>query len=147
LDHLWFNAEGRTALRQMEEAYAMAEEKKFAESIVVLDRLLERYPNYVEALNRRAAAFWQVGEYERSRRDCERALALNPNHYGAWQGLGVSQLQLGDFREARRCLRTALQIAPNDKVAQRCLQKLEDFLRISPGQSSPEVMTRSTELL
>ena len=144
LDHLWFNAAGRTALALMEKAYALAEEKKFAESIEVLDELLARHPNYAEALNRRAAALWQVGEYERSRRDCERAVAINPNHYGAWQGLGVSQLQLGEFAEARRSLRTALQIAPNDRVTQRCLKKINDFLRVLPGEPAPP---REAELL
>jgi len=140
LDHLWFHAAGSRALKMMETAYAQAEEKKFAESINVLDQILERYPNYAEALNRRAAALWQVGEYEKSRRDCERALEINPNHYGAWQGLGVSHLQLGDLSEACRSLRTALRIAPHDQIAQRCLKKVEELIRTIPavpGQPRP----------
>lgn len=145
LDHLWFNAAGRRALAQMEVAYALAEEKKFAESIEVLNGILDRYPDYAEALNRRAASLWQVGEYEKSLRDCERALAINPNHYGAWQGLGVSQLQLGNFADARRSLEIALKIAPNDKIAQRCLKKVEDFLGVLPGPASPPA--READLL
>jgi tetratricopeptide (TPR) repeat protein len=141
LDHLWFHAAGRRAYAMMETAYAQAEEKKYAESIETLDRLLEDYPNYVEALNRRAAALWQVGEYSKSRRDCERALSINPNHYGAWQGLGVSQLQLGALEEACRSLEAALRIAPHDKIAQRCLKKVEDLLRASPRQKIPQLET------
>ena len=72
---------------------------------------------------------WQLGEYEKSRRDCERALSLNPNHYGAWQGLGVSQLQLGELTEACRSLETALRIAPNDRVTKRCLRRIEELMR------------------
>ncbi len=147
LDHLWFSAAGRRAFARMEKAYALAEEKKFAESIEILDQLLEQYPNYAEALNRRASALWQVGEYEKSRRDCERALAINPNHYGAWQGLGVSQLQLGDFASARRALLSALEIAPNDRVTQRCLQKIDDFLRELPGDIGEPKVRRQLDLL
>jgi len=127
LDHLWFSAAGNKAYEQMEKAYALAEEKKFAASVTILDQILERYPNYVEALNRRAASLWQLGEYEKSRTDCENALALNPNHYGAWEGLGVSQLQLGDLEGACRSLRTALSIFPNDSIARRCLKKIDDL--------------------
>jgi tetratricopeptide (TPR) repeat protein len=133
LDHLWFHAAGKTAYGMMETAYALAEDKKYAESLEVLDRLLARYPNYAEALNRRAAAAWQLGEYEKSRLDCERALAINPNHYGAWQGLGIAQLQTGDVAGACRSLRTALRISPNDRVARRCLKKVEDLMRALPG--------------
>lgn len=137
LDHLWFHAAGRDAYERMETAYSLAEDRKYAESMKVLDQLLSRYPDYVEALNRRAAAAWQLGDYEKSRQDCERALKLNPNHYGAWQGLGVAQLQIGDLAAASRSLRTALRISPNDKVAQRCLKKVEDLMRKMPGQSAP----------
>jgi len=138
LDHLWFHAAGNHAYQMMESAYALAEEKKFAESIAVLDNILARYPEYVEALNRRAAACWQLGDYEKSREDCERALSINPNHYGAWQGLGVAQLQTGDLAGASRSLRTALRISPNDRVAQRCLKKVEDLMRALPGHAAPQ---------
>jgi len=150
LDHLWFSAAGRGAYALMESAYALAEEQQFTESIVLLDRLLAQYPNYAEGLNRRAAAFWQLGEYEKSRRDCERALVLNPNHYGAWQGLGVSQLQLGDYSGAWQSLQNALAISPNDKVAQRCLKKLEELLRgqpSQPGQPNQPASPREADLL
>ncbi len=147
LDHLWFSAAGRRAYARMEEAYALAEDKKFDEAVEILDGVLAEHPKYAEALNRRAAALWQLGEYEKARRDCEQALALNPNHYGAWQGLGVSQLQLGDFAGARRSLESALEIAPNDPVSRRCLKKVDDFLREIPGGSFDRPKLREADLL
>ena len=137
LDHLWFHAAGDTAYRMLESAYALSEEQKFAESVEVLDRILERFPRYAEALNRRAAACWQLGQYQKSRDDCERALAINPNHYGAWQGLGIAQLQSGDLPAACQSLRMALRISPNDRVARRCLKKVEDLMRLVPGHLVP----------
>ena len=137
LDHLWFHAAGKTAFGMLEVAYALSEEKKFEESVKALDKLLVLYPNYAEALNRRAAACWQLGDYDKSRQDCERALAINPNHYGAWQGLGVAQLQTGDIAGACQSLRMALRISPNDRVAQRCLKKVEELMRVIPGHGVP----------
>jgi tetratricopeptide (TPR) repeat protein len=137
LDHLWFHAAGDTAYQMLESAYALSEEKKFTESVEVLDRLLLRFPRYAEALNRRAAALWQLGDYERSREDCERALTVNPNHYGAWEGLGIAQLQTGDLAGASQSLRMALRISPNDRVARRCLKKVEDLMRMLPGHVVP----------
>jgi tetratricopeptide (TPR) repeat protein len=137
LDHLWFHAAGKSAYQMLESAYALSEDKKFAESVEVLDRILVRYPDYAEALNRRAAASWQLGNYEKSRQDCERALAINPNHYGAWQGLGIAQLQTGDVAGACQSLRMALRISPNDRVARRCLKKVEELMRVLPGHIIP----------
>jgi Tetratricopeptide repeat len=137
LDHLWFHAAGDTAYQMLESAYALSEEKKFAESVEVLDRLLVRFPRYAEALNRRAASLWQLGDYEKSREDCERALTINPHHYGAWQGLGIAQLQTGDLAGASQSLRMALRISPNDRVARRCLKKVEELMRMLPGHAAP----------
>lgn len=138
LDHLWFNAAGKRAYALMEQAYDLTEKQEYAQALKILDLIVERYPSYAEAWNRRAAVLWQLGDYEKSRRDCERALSLNPNHYGAWQGLGVSQLQLGQLDEACRSLRSSLRIAPNDKVAQRCLKKCEDLMRKRPHNPSSQ---------
>jgi cytochrome c-type biogenesis protein CcmH/NrfG len=64
-------------------------------------------------------------------------LTINPNHYGAWQGLGIAQLQTGDLAAASQSLRMALRISPNDRVAQRCLKKVEELMRILPGHLVP----------
>jgi tetratricopeptide (TPR) repeat protein len=70
-----------------------------------------------------------MGDYEKSMRDCERALKLNPNHYGAWQGLGVCELELGRLNEACEALRAALRITPHDEATLRSLQQCEKLLR------------------
>lgn len=144
LEHLWFSAAGNEAYELMDAAYQAAEKEQFKEALQVLNRVTERYPNYAEGWNRRAAVLWQLGRYKESMRDCERALELNPNHYGAWQGIGICHLRLGDVAEACRSLRCALEIAPHDEATRRSLLKCEDLLRTyQPGDRQ----SRSTKLL
>ena len=132
LEYLWFSAAGRKAHQVLETACENADKKDYPAALGLLDRLLEEYPAYAEAWNRRASVYWQMGLYEKSIVDCQKTLALNPNHYGAWQGIGVCRVQLGDVAEACRCLRAALKITPYDETTRHCLEKCEELLRVSP---------------
>ena len=129
LDHLWFTSAGDEAYQQMASAYQAAEREDFKQALVLLNRLIARYPQYAEAWNRRGAVHSQMGQYEASKADCQRALALNPHHYSAWQGLGVCHLQLGDLAEACRSLRAALKIVPHDATTKQTLRQCEGLLR------------------
>ncbi len=134
LEYIWFQAAGNKANKMVEDAFQAAEKKDFPTALGLLNTLIQKYPKYAEGWNRRASVYWQMGQYEKSIADCERALALNPNHYGAWQGIGVCRVQLGDFAEACRCLRAVLKITPYDDSTRRCLQKCEELLRVLPDK-------------
>ena len=132
LEYLWFNAAGEEAFEMIQAAHKAGEKDNLQEALAILDRLVTKFPKYAEGWNRRAAIYWQIGRYEQSLRDCERALVLNAHHYGAWQGIGICYLQMGDLAVACRSLRAALRIAPHDESAQRCLRRCEALLRIYP---------------
>jgi tetratricopeptide (TPR) repeat protein len=144
LEYLWFSAAGRAANTDLEHAFQAAERKDFSSALKQLDRLIQEHPRYAEAWNRRASVYWQVGQYDKSIADCEKALALNPNHYGAWQGIGVCHVQLGDIAQACLCLRAALQIAPYDEPTRHCLQKCEELLR---SMRRPEPTSRGGNII
>ena len=137
LEYLWFRAAGHEANQMIENACQAADKNDFQAALALLDRLVQKYPRYAEAWNRRASVYWQMGEYKKSIADCEKALAINPNHYGAWQGIGVCQVQLGDVSEACRCLRAALRITPYDETTRHCLEKCEELLKVLPMPERP----------
>jgi tetratricopeptide (TPR) repeat protein len=139
LECLWFREAGSRARQTLEDAFQASEKQDFKTALRILDRLVQKFPRYAEAWNRRASVYWQMGEYEKSIADCEKALALNPNHYGAWQGIGVCRVQLGDIAEACRCLRAALKISPFDETTRHCLEKCEELLRVMRGKESARV--------
>jgi len=132
LEFMWFNAAGDKAYHLTEQAYRAAEEAEFQKALGLLNNLVEKYPTFAEAYNRRAAVYWEMGEYRKSIADSEQALKLNPNHYGAWQGIGVCRLKLGDVSEACRCLRAALKILPYDALTRQSLERCEELLREHP---------------
>ena len=135
LEFMWFNAAGHKAYQLTEQAYRAAEKAEFEKALALLNGLVEKYPKFAEAYNRRAAVYWEMGEYRKSIADSEHALKLNPNHYGAWQGIGVCRLKMGDVVEACRCLRAALKILPYDTVTRKSLERCEELLREhSPGK-------------
>jgi len=132
LEHVWFNQAGKEAYHLLEKAYDAMEKKEFQRALATLDLIIDRFPNFAEAWNRRAAVYWELAEYEKSLSDSQHALALNPNHYGAMQGIGVCRLQLGDVAEACRYLRAALKVLPHDESTRRSLEKCEELLRVFP---------------
>jgi tetratricopeptide (TPR) repeat protein len=133
LEHIWFHQAGKDAYRSLEQAHAAIEKKEYQRALALLDRMIDRYPTFAEAWNRRGALYFELGDFEKSLADSERALALNPNHYGAMQGIGVCRLQLGDVAEACRYLRAALKLLPYDEGTRRSLEKCEELLRIFPS--------------
>jgi tetratricopeptide (TPR) repeat protein len=133
LEHIWFHRAGKGAYRLLEHAHEAMEKKEFQRALAILDRMIDEYPTFAEAWNRRAAVYWELGNYEKSADDSERALTLNPNHYGAMQGLGICRLQMGDVADACRYLRAALKVLPHDTATRESLQKCEDLLRVFPS--------------
>lgn len=127
--NLWLHAAGDEPFRLAEAARVAVSGRDYPKALLLLNKLVARYPNFAEGWNRRATLFWQLGQYELSIFDCEKVIALNPNHFPAWQGMGVAQLQLRDFRGACRSLRAALRISPHDPQSQQLLHFSEMILR------------------
>jgi tetratricopeptide (TPR) repeat protein len=138
LECVWFNAAGERAYQLLVEAHQVSDAGDWDAARKVLDQLVKKFPYFAEGWSRRAAACWHQDQFDQSRRDCEKALALNPNHYGAWQGLGLCHLQQGDVREACRCLRAALRIVPYDQATLDSLARCERLLEaMSPSSRAP----------
>ena len=144
VEHVWFNAAGRTAYDLMQSAYVAEERGEFPQALAILDPLVAKYPHFAEAWNRRASVRWQMGDFHKSLADCDRALRINPNHYGALQGKGVCLLKLGELPDACKALRTALTISPHDPLTRDSLKKCEELLRT---YQHPDKSGKHTDLI
>jgi tetratricopeptide (TPR) repeat protein len=148
LEFMWFNAAGPEARRQAEEAYAAAEDEQFQQALIILDRLIEKFPKFAEAWNQRASVYWRLGEIDKSLADSRRALVLNPRHYGALQGVGACQMKLGHPQEALHFFRAALDLRPHDDATREALKDCEELLNKKQPASDPKtapVLERSRE--
>jgi tetratricopeptide (TPR) repeat protein len=110
---LWISHEDRTAEETMGAAVEALEAGTLDEARQFLDHLVERYPDWSEAWNKRATlAFIEKRDAE-SLADLERTLELEPRHFGAISGFGQICLRNGHLNEARAAFQVALAINPH----------------------------------
>jgi tetratricopeptide (TPR) repeat protein len=132
LEFMWFNAAGPDAYAQVVQAYDAAEQDQLQQALIILDRLIERFPKFAEAWNQRASIYWRLGEIDKSLADSRRALVFNPRHYGALQGVGACQMKLGHPKEALSFFRAALDLVPHDDATRKAIQDCEALLHEKP---------------
>ncbi len=125
---LWFGAAGPEAEQRLMYSEQLFERKEYREAEHALSSLIEDFPQFAEAWNRRATLRYLLDEYMPSIEDCREAVRLEPNHFGAWHGLGLCQFALRDYIQAAHSFRRALEIQPfvqaNQNLLADCLAKL-----------------------
>ncbi|MEM6261458.1 MAG: tetratricopeptide repeat protein [Bacteroidota bacterium] len=87
---------------------------------VVIDSL----PDYAEAWNKRATAYYLRGDFKRSLDDVNETLRLEPRHFGALSGAASMFLAIGDKRSALKALEKMLEIAPSKEHLKEQIDEL-----------------------
>jgi tetratricopeptide (TPR) repeat protein len=126
---IWFYQKGKYGIELIERSQIMFEVGDTAEAEALLTQLIQEHPDFAEAWNRRAVLYYTLGQYQKSRDDCEQVIKLNPVHFGALHGLGLCHAALGNYSAAIQVFRKALEIQPYALVNQRLI--LECTARLS----------------
>jgi tetratricopeptide (TPR) repeat protein len=116
---IWARNDSPTAELLLRQSVAAmnANEHEAAEKMLI--QLIETYPDYAEAWNKRATLYYMQGRYDASLIDIERVLELEPRHFGALGGKAMILRAQGKTVEALRVLKETLAINPHaDSVAQ-----------------------------
>ena len=85
-----------------------------SEAMLIFNELIENFPDYAEAWNRRATLHYLLGNYQESIGDIEKVLALEPRHFGAMEGLGLIFINLQEYDQAIKIYKEMLKILPHD---------------------------------
>ncbi|MDG2989354.1 tetratricopeptide repeat protein [Candidatus Synechococcus calcipolaris G9] len=119
--HHWFCQKGTMGLQALKRSQELLSigDVDLAEDL--LCRLIEQFPDFAEALNRRAVLYYTQGKLEQAIADCERVLELVPYHFGALHGLGLCYQAQGDYGQAIQLFRRALDIQPHALINQRLI--------------------------
>lgn len=88
------------------------------------DMLVEQYPLWSEAWNKRATLAYLEDRDPDSIADIQRTLELEPRHFGALSGLGQICLRQGEPDIARLAFAAALHVNPHMGAIQALLQEL-----------------------
>ena len=93
----------------------------------MLSQLVETYPTFAEAWNRRASLYYKLQRYDAAMIDIEKALELEPRNFGALTGKGMILHAQHKSDEAIAALKDALAINPH-------LQAVRDEIKLIENQ-------------
>ena len=94
-------------------------------AIAHLTALADHAPDFAEAYNVRAIAYFKAKLFGPAIADLVRALELNPQHFGALTGLGTIFEETGRYDDALEAFRAARAIQPHDPDLQEAVTRLE----------------------
>lgn len=126
---IWFTEAGDEANQLLTQAETASDHHNLTQALSILDKLVEKYPNFAEGWNRRAIVDWELNDLRQSIADCKKVVALNPNHFGAWHGMATCQMSLGEVANARQSMLKVLQISPHDSGAIQFIKRCDELLR------------------
>ena len=79
---------------------AEMQQSQLKQSVDTFTRLIEVAPDLSEAWNKRATAYWLLGNFNASLSDICETLKREPRHFGAYSGLGMIRAEMGDYPRA-----------------------------------------------
>ena len=87
--------------------------------------IIDQDPDFAEAWNARATAYYMAGEFGPSVADIGHVLTLNPRHFGALSGLAMILEESGKPERALEVYKAALAIHPHLQGAIEAVERLE----------------------
>ena len=112
----------------LEIGVAQMREGQVEASIDTFSEIIRRRPDFAEAWNKRATAYYLLGDWRRSAADCDEVLKRNPQHFGALSGYGMIWLQLDQPTRALERFEAALAVNPNLESVQQTIDALRALL-------------------
>ena len=101
-------------------------------SIAFFTKVIEKKPNFAEGWNKRATAYFMIGEFDKSMFDINQTLKLEPRHFGALDGMALIFMHLKQYNEAIKIYDKMLNIFPNNKsiIDKKNLMKDNTYLNL-----------------
>lgn len=115
----------------LERGRAALTEGDTATAIEHFSRLIDLAPDFAEAWNMRATAYFLDDRLGDSVADIAHVLALEPRHFGALWGLGLILQRIGSDEKALKAFRAAVALNPHltdaDETIRRLAAEVEGF--------------------
>jgi tetratricopeptide (TPR) repeat protein len=104
------------------------EDGRMGAAVADFTRAIEIRPEFAEGWNKRATAYYLMGDLEQSLHDCDEVIRRNPSHFGALSGYGLIYVQRGELERALEYFERALAINPNLEGVQHSIELIEHKL-------------------
>ena len=76
------------------------QQRQLKQSVDTFSKLIEIAPELSEAWNKRATAYWLLGNFPASLSDICETVKREPRHFGAYSGLGMIRAEMGEYPRA-----------------------------------------------
>jgi len=111
------------------------EERQMGQAVDAFTRVIDKRPDFAEGWNKRATAYYLMGDTDQSLKDCDEVIKRNPNHFGALSGYGLIYVQRGELERALEYFEHALEINPNMEGVEQSVSLIRYKLGKSGKQS------------
>jgi tetratricopeptide (TPR) repeat protein len=125
---VWSRSGDATIDHILEIGVAQMREGQIEASVETFSDIIRRRPDFAEGWNKRATAYYLLGDWRRSAADCDEVLRRNPQHFGALSGYGMIWLQLDQPTRALARFEEALAVNPNLDSVQETIDALRALL-------------------
>lgn len=125
---VWSRSGDATIDHILEIGVAQMREGQIEASVETFSDIIRRRPDFAEGWNKRATAYYLLGDWRRSAADCDEVLKRNPQHFGALSGYGMIWLQLDQPTRALARFEEALAVNPNLDSVQETIDALRALL-------------------
>ena len=102
---------------------------RMAQAVDAFTRVIERKPEFAEAWNKRATAYYLMDDLDQSLKDCDEVIKRNPRHFGALSGYGLIYIKRGELEHALEYFERALAIDPNLKGVEESIELIRYRMR------------------
>jgi tetratricopeptide (TPR) repeat protein len=92
---------------------AEMQQRQLKQSVETFSKLIEIAPDLSEAWNKRATAYWLLGNFPASLNDICETVKREPRHFGAYSGLGMIRAEMGEYPRAVAAFELAKQHNPH----------------------------------
>ena len=113
----------------LNEGSRLMHDKELFRAISVFTKVIEIDPNWAEAWNKRATAYYMIGEFEKSQNDIDKVLNLEKRHFGALAGQGLVNIQLKNYEKAILSYQMAEKIYPTMRSPKIMIKQIQDLIK------------------
>lgn len=121
---IWMQHDNEAVQRLMQLGTERMNRRQYSEALLVFSQLVESFPDFAEAWNKRATLYYLMGDLERSLADIEHTLALEPRHFGALSGQGLIFVERQELQAAKESFEQLLEVHPHSPAAQANLERV-----------------------
>ncbi len=125
----WYQSDNKAIESLMRRGEVSIRSGELERAVEIYTRVIDIDPGFAEGWNRRATAYYMMGQYQSSTEDVVETLKLEPRHFGALSGQGMIYTQLRKIDLALEYYERALEVNPHMTGVRVSIEAIRKYLQ------------------